>query len=390
MSQRRTTTQRVVIVGGGVSGLSIAVRLAQSGLPVTLFEASKLGYAASTRNQGWLYSGASFAPVQADLARDCLESLRATEEFCPQCIESGIPTMAYLFSRPDSLKTPWTKAWDEVGIPYKPMTVEEVRKHFPTMNRESIQHAFALPDRAMRTDTLLARLAATARNCGAEIRTETPISKLMIDDDQTVNGVVTGTGGEISARVVIVATGAVSLQDLDHPDPRDQSDYKRVGLKTHLMAVEPPVGILPFCVVDQEGFNHIPHEGASVFGSNHWVVATNPRNQSVDAPEVERIQRGVEHFFPGMIESARRVVSWAGVTMQAMHVEQIEPGQVPLPTVIEHSRNAPQLHNLVSVYSGRASLWVKLAEETRAVVLELLESDDLTTTRPPWTVDSRK
>jgi len=45
---------RVVIVGGGVAGLSIAVRLAQSGLPVTVLEASKLGHEASTRNQGWL------------------------------------------------------------------------------------------------------------------------------------------------------------------------------------------------------------------------------------------------------------------------------------------------------------------------------------------------
>ena len=56
------TSSRIVIVGGGISGLSIAARLAQAGMPVTLLEASHLGFGASTRNQGWLFSGAWFAP----------------------------------------------------------------------------------------------------------------------------------------------------------------------------------------------------------------------------------------------------------------------------------------------------------------------------------------
>ena len=44
---------RVVIVGGGFAGLSVAARLAQSGLLVTLLESARLGFHASMRNQGW-------------------------------------------------------------------------------------------------------------------------------------------------------------------------------------------------------------------------------------------------------------------------------------------------------------------------------------------------
>ena len=58
MTRNKHTARRIVIVGGGVSGLSIAVRLSQSGLPVMVLESSSLGQAASTKNQGWLYSGA--------------------------------------------------------------------------------------------------------------------------------------------------------------------------------------------------------------------------------------------------------------------------------------------------------------------------------------------
>ena len=51
MSSGATTSRRIVIVGGGIAGLASAMRLSQAGFPVTLFEASELGSAASTRNQ---------------------------------------------------------------------------------------------------------------------------------------------------------------------------------------------------------------------------------------------------------------------------------------------------------------------------------------------------
>jgi protoporphyrinogen oxidase len=44
----------VVIFGGGISGLSIAVRLVQAGLPVTLLEAAARG------ESGWCEHGDSF------------------------------------------------------------------------------------------------------------------------------------------------------------------------------------------------------------------------------------------------------------------------------------------------------------------------------------------
>ena len=50
MTGSRHKSSRVVIVGGGFAGLSVAARLAQSGLPVTLLESARLGFQASTRN----------------------------------------------------------------------------------------------------------------------------------------------------------------------------------------------------------------------------------------------------------------------------------------------------------------------------------------------------
>lgn len=49
---RRTSTADAVIIGGGLHGLSAAIHLAEAGLKVTLFEASRVGRHASGANAG--------------------------------------------------------------------------------------------------------------------------------------------------------------------------------------------------------------------------------------------------------------------------------------------------------------------------------------------------
>lgn len=78
-------SNREVIVGGGLAGLSTAMRLAQMGHAITLFERMQLGARASTRNQGWLRSGADTALDQPALSHLCHQELQATLAFCPEC-----------------------------------------------------------------------------------------------------------------------------------------------------------------------------------------------------------------------------------------------------------------------------------------------------------------
>ena len=67
-----------------------------------------------------------------------------------------------------------------------------------------------------------------------------------------------------------------------------------------------------------------------------------------------------------------------------MHVEQVEPGREPRPTVIDHARESPKIANLLSVFLGRATLWAHLAEQPRDLVLENLQHTLLQTSLPPW------
>ncbi|QDU40199.1 Anaerobic glycerol-3-phosphate dehydrogenase subunit A [Maioricimonas rarisocia] len=387
MTRGAETSQRVIVVGGGFAGLSIAARLAQSAVPVTLLEGAELGFEASTRNQGWLHSGGIFARDQIEMARLCLASLQQTMQFCPDCLEPHQEGMLYLFSKADTRLGPWRESWRKAGIEAIEIPAKDAIAELDGINREQVQHAFRLPDRAIRPHVLLDHLAAAAENAGAEIRVQTPVSRLLTADE-AVHGVVTGDGEEIHARLVILATGALGSgqwSELGPPETGEQTEYTRVVLKTHLTSLQPQITHVPFCVVDRAGFNHMPHERTSVFGSDHWLVVSDPHDQAAQPEEIERIWREVDRFFPSAKrETFQQVKEWSGTTVQAMHVEQVEPGIAPLPTIIDHERESPRFSNLLSVYPGRATLWAQLAEQTRERALTMLGKSHAAAATPPW------
>jgi glycine/D-amino acid oxidase-like deaminating enzyme len=353
----------VLVVGGGVAGLSIAWRLAEAGLPVTLLEAGTLGSGATTRNQGWLWSGALVAPRQPELARMFHESLRRTLEFCPGCVEPQTDEMLYLFTRPETAVHDWTDAWRAAGIPCEPVPLPAVLRALPQAGLQNVQAAFRLPDRAIRVDALLNQLAVTARLAGVEIRTQTPVVELIQDGD-TVTGVITAAGDAVAARLVVFAAGSSAGEALR-------------AWKLHLLAVRPNLGRTPFCLVDRDGFNHLPHGATSVFGSDRWIPAVSDTDDAVDPGEIDWIWRTLEEFLPGRRREGFESIEWAGTTIQGRPDEPQAAAIIP-PTVIEHSAR----RHLVSAYCGRLTLWPLLAEQTRRTVLAALNTT--ASAHPQW------
>jgi glycine/D-amino acid oxidase-like deaminating enzyme len=294
--------------------------------------------------------------------------------------------MAYIISRGDTQAFEWTDAWSTLGISWQEYNLEKLFDRLPDLAREQVQHAFLLPDRSMRPDILLTHLAACAENTGVEIRSETPVNKILYQD-QCVTGVET-TGGEmIAARMVVLAGGATGLElrsGLTATKVGCQDDCTIIPLKTHLIALKPELGRLPFCVINQGGFNHVPHAPTSVFGSNVWTPVSDPNDQQVIPKAIEQIWNQITQFFPTRNREEFEVLEWAGTTIQAMHLEQIEPGLAPLSTVIDHQQESPGLENFIRVFPGKATLWAHAAEDACRMVQEKLKHSCPCAATPPW------
>jgi hypothetical protein len=139
--------------------------------------------------------------------------------------------------------------------------------------------------------------------------------------------------------------------------------------------------------MDGGGFNHLPHWGTSVFGTDRWKVVSPAMDERIEASEIEAIEGHILHFYPEGLAKDSKVVDWSGVTVQAMHAEQIQPGLAPLPTIVDHSKEPCRLENVISIFPGRATLWPQLAEQVRSLVLEKVGSRCTSTARPPWALN---
>ncbi len=388
MTSQHVLADDVVIIGGGFSGLSIAALLAEQQIPVTLLEAGDLGAQASTINQGWLYSGAWFAPRQVELARECSQALRRTIRFCPDCLEPGHTGMLFALTD-DSDAARWTAAWDDAEIPWQSVSTDRLNSVLPALDDRTM-HAFRLPDRSFKPHVLLQHLADIATAAGARIHTHAHVTRLNCED-QRVTSVTTGRGEDLRASLVIIATGA-SESDLSRylvcRESCTTSLYTRVTLRAHLMAT-PQLTSQPFCLPDLGGFNHLPHANrgdrrVSVFGMDRWTTVSALETSDSSEEEYAAIRDNIRRLFPSADLSDSRITCWSGTTVQAMHIEQTQPGLVPLPTVIDHAQEEPCVTNLLSVYPGRATLWNQLAEDTSRVVLQRIRPDSSHTARPPW------
>lgn len=165
-----------------------------------------------------------------------------------------------------------------------------------------------------------------------------------------------------------------------------QTEFTRVALKTHCLTVQPELCRMPFCLVDLEGLNHLPHAEKSIFGSSRWLPVSDGRDLHSIPSEIERLKKVVRTIYPKLRLEHHQLIDWAGTTVQAMHVDQVEPGLAPLPTVIDHGLEPPCVGNLISVFPGRASLWPQLAEAARIAVLKKLGERIADVPTAPWFV----
>lgn len=382
MSDAAAEARRVLIVGAGFAGLSAAARLAQAGLPVTVCESREIGWAASSRNQGWLHSGAVFAREHPELARMCLDSLHQTLEFCPECVEPGHRGMAYLFTRPETLVQPWLEAWQSLDMKPEALNRDMLHRYFARLDTGLVKSAFVLPDRSIRPDVLLQKLAMTARNAGAELRVRCPVRQVLTSANR-IRGLELATGEEIDGKIVLLATGGRSRHLVPAANAEIQTHRTRL-FKTHLLALRPEISQIPFCIPDANLLNHLPHAWTSVFGTGYWEPAVNLEDESEEV-QVDWLWAQVCRFIPGLREQRPSRKSWAGTTIQ--HFDGFEPKDslVGLSRVVSHTELPDGTNGLFSLYCGRATLWPELAEQTRQAVINSLDDFVPHSTAPPWT-----
>jgi glycine/D-amino acid oxidase-like deaminating enzyme len=204
---------RVVVVGGGVGGTSIAYHLAQLGeRDVVLLDRSELTSGSTFHSAGLvgqLRGSVSLTRMMMDSV-ELYRRLAAESEFDPGWTECGGLRLACSPEREEELRRQvgWARTF---GLPLELLSAAEAKELFPLMSTDGVRAASWLPtDGYLDPSQLTFALADGARRGGCRIFTHTRVTGIATNDGR-VTGVDT-EWGPIQAEVVVNAGGMFAAE----------------------------------------------------------------------------------------------------------------------------------------------------------------------------------
>ena len=276
----------VVVVGAGITGLMLSKKLSGLGYSVFLVEKrARLAGESSTRNEGWLHRGTYHATSiknrqsAISVARRCIWGHNQVKAYAPEAVEEP-EAPSYAVTNDSSRVDEIVSRWDEAGVTYRQLSLDDLRRRAPTVKVETLAAAFEVNDVSINTRLLYRKLLTDAERTGTRIFPETEIVF-------TGDGNATLTRGSSSplniyARAFAFTTGYGTAKLF-----KDNLDFK-VPLrywKSHLLITPRLSG--------PGVFNLDPKKAAMMNHDNHSIVGLNEDAFSCSEPNLEPVQQNV-------------------------------------------------------------------------------------------------
>jgi sarcosine oxidase subunit beta len=203
----------VVIIGGGVMGVSTAFHLAETGVrDVVLIERDALGEGSTSKAAGGVRAQFSDR-LNIELGMRSLEAFRRFGERPGQEIDLHQVGYLFLLEQPEHVSAfeASVELQNSMGVPSRMISPEEAQRLSPLIDPSQLSGAaFSPTDGHCTPESVVLGYATAARRLGARIVTGCRATGIETTGDR-ITAVVT-EGGRIATDTVICATGAWSRE----------------------------------------------------------------------------------------------------------------------------------------------------------------------------------
>ncbi|MDH6502414.1 FAD-dependent oxidoreductase [Streptomyces sp. SAI-149] len=183
----------VVIIGGGCAGIFLASELVDRGRSCALLDKEPVASYASTRNQGWLQSGAFYAASgDVNAARGCKTGYEYITASYPEAIHQSVPSY-YLFKAKDELETALVSC-GELGIPLRELGTGDLQSlvsENSLLEGAPFSYVAETSDKPFDTNLLLRRVVGQAVRQGVDY--------YKVAEARSINPEPSGDGWHIAA-----------------------------------------------------------------------------------------------------------------------------------------------------------------------------------------------
>ena len=380
----------ILVIGGGATGVGVAVDAASRGYAVLLLEQSDFGKGTSSRSTKLVHGGVRY--LQQGNIPLVLEALRERGRLrrnAPHLVTD----QAFVVPNYVWWEAPFygigMRVYDALAGKYgfgssRNLSREETIERLPTIETEGLRGGVVYHDGQFDDARLLIDLAQTAAKQGAALLTYTRVTALEKDADGYVTGVEardeeTGEAQRFSARVVVNATG-VFTDEVRRLDEADARPMIRPSQGVHLVLPRPFLGgdsaIMVPHTDDGRVLFAIPWHGVVVVGTTDTPVEDVSLEPLPLAEEVDFLLGHCARYLTQDPAPADVLSCFAGLRPLVGGSNGDETASLSRDHTLQVSSSG-----LVTITGGKWTTYRKMAEDTvdHAAVLGDLEPRDCVT-----------
>jgi len=386
----RTDPWDIVVVGGGATGVGVALDAAARGYDVALFESHDFGKGTSSRSTKLVHGGVRYLRQgNIPLVMEALRERGILRRNAPHLVHE----LPFVVPNYDWWEAPFygigLKVYDALAGRYgfggsELLGFDETVERLPTIERDGLRGGVVYHDGQFDDARLLVHLAMTAAQQGAVLLNHAPVEGLIHDGGGFVRGVEvrdleTDEPRAIRARSVVNATG-VFTDSVRRMDRADASPMIRPSQGIHI--------VLDRRFHPGESAIMVPHtdDGRVLFAVPwHGKVLVGTTDTPVDTPDIEPrpLREEVEYVLrhaaryleedPGVDDV---LSAFAGLRPLVGAGDDEDTAALSRDHTLQVSRSG-----LVTITGGKRTTYRKMAEDTvdHAAVLAELEPRECTT-----------
>jgi glycerol-3-phosphate dehydrogenase len=226
----RSESWDIAVIGGGATGMGVAVDAAARGFSVVLVEAHDFGKGTSSRSTKLVHGGVRYLEQgNIPLVMSALKERGLLRQNAPHLVKD----LAFVVPNYSWWEAPFygigLKLYDLLAGKYgfgpsKLLSKEETLQRLPALEPEELRGGVVYYDGQFDDSRLLIHLAMTAADQGATVINYCPATNLLRDEEGYVNGLIarddeSGEAFSIDAKVVINATGVFTDEIRRMADP---------------------------------------------------------------------------------------------------------------------------------------------------------------------------
>lgn len=358
----------IAIVGAGSAGLFLADRLARLGVSPLVVDKFPLAAYSTTRNQGWLQSGAFYA-AKAKPQADAVEHCRAGyEEVLKDCPEAVLDEVAcYMLFENSAQMEQAARQCHDFGLTAEPLSDAEfieLQRREPLVAGTRFVSAMRTQDRPVNTTVLMSKVAARAEASGARFAQVECVHCVSLKRVPRGWRVALGQGRFEDVATVVVAAGPYTGELLRVPAPAMSSqllatkipvltlmntpDYVLRSMLVAPRAIGAP-NLVPFRSVDGSGVT------VCLNGADQPCDERGPLDEEPPQAMSEAFLQSLTFWYPSIQALAAHQFAINSVVAHFHMCQKLE-GQTRGPILVMQSEgdtDHPPDRTLLAVYPGK-------------------------------------